>query len=360
MIRVTSPRAVLAAVLLVALGLGAAVSAQRTPPTAQAMASAASGFLASLTPDQQKKAMFALEAAERLRWNFIPTEAFPRNGLLLREMTEPQRTLAHALLRSALSERGYQTYTNIIQLESVLRVIETGGKFERDPEKYFFSVFGTPAANGTWGWRVEGHHVSLHFSIVNGKAVANTPTFAGTNPAEVRDGPQKGTRVLGMLEDNGRALVMALDATQRTTATINATAPNDIVTANNLDIKPLAPEGIKVSAMTPPQRELLMKVIDGYAGLMTPELAADRMAKITAAGIENVAFAWAGSVDRGARHYYRVQGPTFLIEFDNTQNNGNHVHSVWRDFNGDFGRDLLRDHIKTAHAGTAAAPAGTF
>lgn len=349
--RVAWRRAALAALLVAAVGASAVISAQRAQSVAGSMNAAAAAWLNALTPEQRQKATFPLDSQERLRFNFIPTEAFPRNGLLLREMTEPQQTLARTLLQSGLSARGYQTYSGIIQLENVLREIEKGGKFERDPGKYFFSIFGTPSATGTWGWRVEGHHISLHFSIVDGKAVTSTPSFAGTNPAEVLDGPQKGTRVLALLEDSARELVTALDATQRTTAIINATAPNEIVTTNTLDINPLSPEGIKVSAMTPPQRELLMKVIDAYAGLMAPDLAADRLAKIKAAGLENVAFAWAGPLERGQRHYYRVQGPTFLIEFDNSQNNGNHVHSIWRDFKGDFGRDLLREHIKTAHLG---------
>jgi hypothetical protein len=342
------------ALLLAAVGASAIISAQRAQGVAGRMTQSANAFLSALTPEQRQKATFPLDSQERLRWNFIPTEAFPRNGLLLRDMTEPQQKLARGLLQSALSDRGYQTYSGIIQLESILREIEKGGKFERDPGKYFFSIFGTPSANGTWGWRVEGHHISLHFSVVDGKAVTNTPSFAGTNPAEVMDGPQKGTRVLSLLEDSARELVTALNETQRTTAIINATAPNEIVTSNTLDINPLSPAGLKVAEMTPPQRDLLMKVIDAYAGLMAPELATDRLGKIKAAGIENVAFAWAGPIERGQRHYYRVQGPTFLIEFDNSQNNGNHVHSVWRDFKGDFGRDLLREHIKTAHLGQGA------
>jgi hypothetical protein len=345
MMRFASPRVLLAVALVAALAAGAAVSAQRT---SAAMATAATNFLGALTPEQRQQATFPLDSAERLRWNFIPDETFPRNGLPYKTMTEPQRKLAHELLRSGLSERGYRTYTEIIQLENILRAIEMG-KLARDPEAYRFSIFGTPAARGTWGWRVEGHHVSLHFTVVNGTAIASTPSFAGSNPAEVRDGAEKGKRVLGLLEDTGRALVMALDDSQRTTAIINATAPNEIVTANRLDIDPLAPEGLRASSMTPAQRDLLSKVIDAYTGLMAPEIASDRMAKVKAAGIENVAFAWAGPVERGQRHYYRVQGPTFLIEFDNTQNNGNHVHSVWRDFKGDFGRDLLREHIRTAH-----------
>jgi hypothetical protein len=332
--------------LLGVLVAGVLVSAQRA---SSAMATAAGAFLSSLTPEQRKQATYPFESEERLRWNFIPDETFPRNGLPLKAMTEPQRQAAHNLLRSGLSQRGYETYTAIIQLEKILRAIEGGVKMARDHEAYRFTVFGTPDPKGTWGWRVEGHHVSLHFSVVNGVASASTPSFAGSNPAEVQEGAEKGKRVLGQLEDTGRALVTALDATQRTTAIINATAPNEILTNNRLDINPLTPDGLKASAMTPAQRDLLMKVIDSYAGLMTADLAAERLAKIKNAGMENVAFAWAGPIERGALHYYRVQGPTFLIEFDNTQGKGNHVHSVWRDFKGDFGRDLLREHIKVAH-----------
>jgi hypothetical protein len=263
-------------------------------------------------------------------------------------MTEPQRKLAHELLKTGLSDRGYTTYTQIMQLESILKVLENGKGPVRDPENYRFSVFGTPSAKGTWGWRVEFHHISLHFSVVNGTAISSTPSFAGANPAEVKDGPQKGQRTLGALEDTARALVTALDANQRKTAIFNNVALNDIVTENALDINPLTPEGLKASAMTAAQRDMLMKVLDAYAGLMAPDIANDRMTKIKIAGIENLTFAWAGSIERGQKHYYRVQGPTFLIEFDNTQNDGNHVHSVWRDFRGDFGRDLLREHLRTS------------
>jgi hypothetical protein len=346
MTRFVSRRGLVAIAVLAAMGIGAIVSAQRG---ANAMATAATSFLASLTPEQRKQAVFTLDSAERLRFNFIPTEAFPRNGLLLRDMTEPQRKLAHELLRTALSDRGYQTYTAIIQLENILRVIEKGGKFERDPVKYFFSVFGEPSAAGVWGWRVEGHHVSLHFTVNKGRVVASTPSFAGSNPAEVLEGEQKGLRVLAVLEDTARDLVMALDEKQKQTAIINATAPNEIVTTNTLDINPLTPAGLMAAQMTDAQRDRLMKVIEAYSGLMAADIAADRLARIKAAGIDKVGFAWAGPVERGQRHYYRVQGPTFLIEFDNSQNNGNHVHSIWRDFQGDFGRDLLREHLKTAH-----------
>ena len=387
--RFASPRLALLVMVLAVFGAVVA-SAQRTPTAAVAMTTAATRFLDALDAEQRKQATYPLESEEYLRWNFIPTEAFPRNGVTLGAMNETQRKLAHDLLRSGLSLRGYETYTAIIALEDILRVVEGAragggrpggggaapggaapggaapagaapagaargggrGGFERDPNKYFFTVFGQPSATGNWGWRVEGHHISLHFLVAKGTVAASTPSFAGSNPAEVRDGPEKGKRVLASLEDPGRALVMALDDKQRAMAIINTTAPSEIVTNNTLDIKPLSPDGLKASAMTAAQRDLLTKVIDAYAGLMAPDVAAQRMAKIKSAGFENIAFAWAGPVERGALHYYRVQGPTFLIEFDNTQNQGNHVHSIWRDFNGDFGRDLLREHIKTAHLAT--------
>ena len=344
MTRLFSRRVLLALGVVAALG-GAIVHAQRTSSSA-AMATAAEKFLASLTPEQRQQATFQFDSAERLRWHFVPQ--FERNGLQVKAMTEPQRKLAHDLLKTGLSDRGYTTYTQIMQLENILKAQEKGSGPTRDPEGYRFSVFGAPSAKGTWGWRVEFHHISLRFDVVNGTAISSTPSFAGANPAEVKDGPQKGQRTLGVLEDTARTLVTGLDAAQRKTAVFTDVALNDIVTENALDIKPLSPAGLKASAMTPPQRDQLMKILDAYAGLMAADIAADRMTKIKIAGVDNITFAWAGSLDRGQKHYYRVQGPTFLIEFDNTQNDANHVHSVWRDFKGDFGRDLLREHIKTA------------
>jgi hypothetical protein len=344
--RIATAGVALALVLLGTFVAGVATSAQRASAR---MVAAATELLAALTPEQRARTVFALDnTTERTRFNYVPTETFARNGLVLRELSGPQRNLVHELLKSGLSDRGYFTYTQIMALEDILKVLEQPARFERDKDKYFVSVFGTPADKGAWGWRFEGHHISLHFTMLDGKPVAS-PTFAGSNPAEVRDGPEKGKRVLGQQEDAARALLMALDETQRATAMISAVAPNEIVTNNQVDIKPLSPEGIRASAMTPMQREALMKVLDSFVGLMAPDVAADRMARITAAGTGNIAFAWAGGVERGQKHYYRLQGPTFLIEFDNTQNDGNHVHSIWRDFKDDFGRDLLREHIRTSH-----------
>ncbi len=348
-----SPRAGIVGVVAVAWLIGASVAAQRAANSAKsaaAMTTAARQWLDGLTPEQRQQAILAIDNEDRLRFHFIPTNMHPRKGVPIKEMTEPQRKLAHALLKTGLSQRGYLTATAIMELETILHAMENSGgrtgRNIRDPELYFFTVFGTPAAKGVWGWRVEGHHVSLHFTVSNNTAVANTPQFFGSNPHEVReDGPKKGLRILGELEDAGRALVLALDDTQRATAVITATAPNDILTTNNATISPLSPIGIEASAMTPAQRDLLLKLIVAYTSQMPADVAAVRRAALTQAGLEKIAFAWAGDTAKGKQHYYRLQGPTFLVEYDNTQNGGNHVHSVWRDFNGDFGRDLLREHV---------------
>jgi hypothetical protein len=321
-------------------------------PSPAAMEVAATKFLESLTPEQRQQATFPFDGNERTHWHFIPTEMFPRNGLTIKLMNPSQRERAHDLLKAGMSQRGYMTATQIMQLENVLAAIEsaqppTGNRFVRDPERYFFSIFGTPSTRNTWGWRVEGHHVSLHFTVVNGTVAAGSPSFFGSNPAEVRSGPKKGTRILGPEEDAARTLVESLDASQREKAIINTTAPNDIVTMASVKVDPLSPVGIPASALTPDQRALLRKLIDVYTGYMADDIAADRLTRIEKAGWDKIAFAWAGSLERGQKHYYRVQGPTFLIEYDNTQNDANHIHSVWRDFNGDFGEDLLREHLRS-------------
>jgi len=339
----TRVRIIAAAGILGCLPLGQMIAAERSMA---AMSHAATSFLAELTPEQRQQATFSMTSEERLRWHFIPNEMFPRKGLAFRHMTEPQRARAHDLLKAGLSQRGYVTASSIIELENVLRAIETGGKMARDPVDYQFTVFGTPGAKDAWGWRVEGHHLSLHFTITGGKAVATSPTFTGANPAEVREGPEKGKRVLAPLEDLGRALVTALDAGQRSSAVYEAVAPGDILTMNKNDIAPVTPPGVAASAMTPEQRAALMRLIEAYTSVVADDLAADRMAKLKAAGLEQITFAWAGPTEKGAKHYYRVQGPTFLIEYDNTQNDGNHIHAVWRDFAGDFGRDVLREHLR--------------
>ena len=338
-------RLTIAAAVVVLAGIGGVtIASQRS---AAAMASAAKGWLDALTPEQRERAVFAFDSEERQRWNFIPNEMFPRKGVTFKEMSEPQRALAHSLIRTGLSARGYLTATAIIELEKVLQVVEGAQRrFPRDPEAYYVSVFGTPGDKAAWGWRFEGHHLSLRFDIVGGSMTASSPAFFGTNPAEVRDGPQKGLRVLAPEEDAARALIDLLDPAQRTAAIVQAEAPTDILTMTTTTVAPLTPAGIKITALTRAQRDALTRLIDVYVGTMAPDVAAERMARVKKAGLDNITFAWAGSTEKGKKHYYRVQGPTFLIEYDNTQNDGNHIHSVWRDFNGDWGRDLLREHIK--------------
>ncbi len=325
---------------------GAMVASQKS---AANMSKAAAQFLDGLSADQRAKAALPFDGEERLRWHFIPNEMFPRKGLMIKDMNETQRRLAHDLLRTGLSARGYNKITSIIELEDILKAIETGGKMARNKEEYLFSVFGTPGTKGAWGWRVEGHHISLRFTIADGavsRNLSSTPMFLGANPAEVRDGDKKGLRVLGDEEDAARALVMALSSDQQKQAIINAVAPTDILTMNKNDIAPLPDQGVTFASLQPAQQALLRRLIEVYTSTMEADVAAERLAKITAAGMDTVRFAWAGETEKGKKHYYRIQGPTFLVEYDNTQNNGNHIHSVWRDFNGDFGRDLLREHLK--------------
>lgn len=341
-------RLFVAAVIVTTLG-GAMFA---SPKSAATMARAANQFLDGLGPDLRAKAAFPFEGDERMRWHFIPNETFPRKGLMLKEMSEAQRRLAHDLLRTGLSAQGYVKVNVIIELEDVLKATETGGRMARNKEEYFFSVFGTPGPKGPWGWRVEGHHISMRFTINNGSVgsqVASSPMFLGSNPAEVLEGEQKGRRALWEEEDFARTLVQALSPDQLRAAMINTVAPTDILTMNKNDITPLPDEGILYSALQPKQQAMLKRVIEVYTSTMETDVAAERMAVATKAGLDKVRFAWAGSTEKGQKHYYRIQGPTFLVEFDNTQNNGNHVHSVWRDFNGDFGRDLLREHVAAAH-----------
>ncbi len=315
------------------------------------MTAAATKWLEALTPEQRQQATFAIDAEEKVRWNFIPTNMWPRKGVPWKEMTEPQRKLAHELLKAGLSQKGYLTATAIMELETILHAIENSdgrkGANARDPELYFFTIFGAPSAKSVWGWRVEGHHLSLHFTIANNTAAANTPAFFGTNPAEVRvEGPKKGLRILGSMEDAARALLATLDDAQRAAAVYDKVAPGDILTKNGPTFEALSPGGVTAASLKPAQRDLLNKLIETYTVQMADDVAAERLAKIKQAGVEKVTFAWAGETEVGKKHYYRIQGPTFLVEYDNTQNDGNHVHSVWRDFAGDFGRDLLREHVK--------------
>jgi len=325
---------VLATLVLAGLGL----TLKALPQASSDMATAANAFLSGLSPELRAQASFAVDDGERLNFHFIPRE---RKGVSLKQLDAAGRARAHALLRTGLSQRGYLAAQTIIDLENVLRAMEM--RDSRDPELYFLSVFGTPGGAAPWGWRFEGHHLSLNFTVAEGKAVAWAPSFFGANPATVRQGPMQGTRPLGDVEDLARALVAALDADQRKVAIFAAEAPPDILTGANQDVSPLDAVGIAVRDLRPDQRALLVRVLDAYLDRMAPPLASARRQALLPS-LDDARFGWAGVVEAGGPHYYRIQGATFLIEYDNVQNNNNHIHSVWRDFAGDFGRDLLREH----------------
>lgn len=335
-------RRIVTLALLVAAGI--AVMA-RTPPAAPpaSMTPAARAFLDSLSPELKARAQFAFDAEERFVWFYTPV---PRKGLTLKDMTEPQRTAAMNLLRTGLSEKGYSKAETIRSLEDVL--VELGGNpVQRDRQLYYFTVFGEPGPTATWGWRYEGHHLSQHWTIVNGTAMAATPQFFGANPAEVRQGAKAGLRALAGEEDLGFALLRSLNPSQQQSAIIDPKAPNDILTTNTREAAIQEDRGISYAAMTPAQQALLMKLIEEHAGAQSETVVRERLAKAKS-DVMTVKFSWMGATEPGQGHYYRVQGPTFLIEFDNTQNGANHIHQVWRDFKGDWGRDLLAEHYKAA------------
>lgn len=347
--------------LTLLLGLGATAHPNHAGP---AMAETAQRFLTSLTPEQRAKAAFPFEGDGRFYWHYVPDNNFqqqygrPRGGITLKDLTPAQQHLAAALLSAGLSQQGYIKTSTIMSLEDILRLLEKDTTGRRDPEKYYFSIFGEPTSDGTWAYSVEGHHVSLHYTVVKGIAVGN-PTFLGSNPAEVREGPRKGLRVLGAEEDKGRALMNSLSPEQRKTAIVDEKAYSDILTTTSrkaaIEGKP---SGLPASRMSAAQRKLLDDLIAEYIDNLPSELADQRRERLKKAGSQ-LWFAWAGVLEKGGPHYYRVQSPTFLIEYDNTQNGANHIHSVWRDFEGDWGLDLLKLHYASSppshghdHAGT--------
>ena len=328
--------------LLLALLAFSLATVSRAHVAGDEMAAAANKFLDALQPEQREKATFDFKGDERNNWFFIPKV---RAGLTIKMMTPAQRELAHALLRAGLSAQGYEKATNIMSLEPVLKELEgPSGTMVRDNELYYFSIFGKPEAAGTWGWRVEGHHLSANFTIIKGEMFSGTPSFLGTNPAEVRKGPRMGLRVLAEDEDLGRALIKALSEEQRKTAIYDATAPKEMITSNKRKVTPLDTAGLAAAKMTGAQKAQLRSIVKAYVDRLRGDLAETDLQKIDKAGWDKVYFAWAGGIEKGDPHYYRVQGPTFLIEYDNTQNDANHIHAVWRDFDNDFGEDLVRKH----------------
>ncbi len=331
------------AALLVALpfGVGSVWANAAEAPSA----SAAALRLIEATPQGSRaKLGQPFTDAARSDWHYVPRQ---RVGIAWRDMSAPQREAATALLRTALSDAGLDKVRAVMALEIVLRELETFSS-SRIPENYALAIFGAPSSPaGDWGFRIEGHHLSLHFTLRGDSYVSTLPQFMGANPAlvprEVKPGaPRAGSRVLGEEEDRARRLLGKLDAAQRTAALFDTRTYGDIVTRNQEKVSPLSPVGVKFGELAAAEQAELLKLITAFADHLRPELGAARLARVRAGGLESIRFGWAGSLSPGEPYYFRIQGSSFLIEFDNS--GGNHIHSVWRDFAGDWGRDVLGEH----------------
>ncbi len=315
---------------------------------AQDVVTEATKFINALDEGQKAKAVYNFESTERFNWYFVPRS---RNGLPFAEMNASQRSAATALLKASLSEQGYAKATGIFALEAILRDLEGRNADDeyRDPGKYYFTIFGSPSTGKAWGWRIEGHHLSLNFSSVSGQIDSSTPSFFGANPAKVPRGPEFGRQVLQQETDLGFMLINSLSDVQQKKAIFASTALREIVTGNDRQARLLEPMGIRYTELTENQQKTLMRLLDVYVKNYQLGFSRKLMDKIGKAGIENLSFAWAGSLQPGAGHYYRIQGPMLLIEYDNTQNNANHVHTVVRDLTNDFAEDILREHYEKEH-----------
>ena len=309
------------------------------------MAAAARDFLATLDPGQRAAAVFTLTDDERQNWHFVPMD---RKGITLADLRPDQDHLVFGLLGTALGPEGWRKVTTIMSLEKILADLESN-PIKRNPEKYYLAIFGEPKGGQPWGWRFEGHHLSLNFTIMADASVALTPSFLGANPGEVKDGPRAGLRALAEEEDTALALVRSLNPEQQKIAILPGEAPAELITNQERRVQALVPVGIPAMALNEAQRAQLWKVIEEYVDRYRPDLTTTAKAALQKDGGQ-LTFAWMGSSEAGAPHYYRIQSPQFLFEYDNTQNNARHPHAVWRDFNGDFGADLLKAHYDQNHS----------
>lgn len=325
-----------------ALFVGVAFVAQNVPVTGPKMAAAAKAFLESLTADQRAKATFPFDAPEREKWAFVPLQDMEkrptRRGLRLEEMTAAQREAAMSLLKTGVSEAGYKQATTIMSLESILRDLERNSGVVRNPDWYFVTVFGTPSNVGKWGWRVEGHHLSLNFTVEGGQVASATPCFFGANPATVLSGERKGLRATPEVDDLAAELFQSLDAEQKKVALQPTQLPE--VVANSA-AKLGEPKGIAAAKLTDGQRATLRKLIAAYTSRLPVEVAQTEMGRIEMASFAKVHFAFAGELGQGKKRTFRIHGPTFVAEFLNVQEDGeknpaNHIHSAWRHLPKDF------------------------
>ncbi|HEU4720062.1 MAG TPA: DUF3500 domain-containing protein [Gemmatimonadaceae bacterium] len=326
-----------------ALGQAAAERGAGTP-AARATRSA----LRAIPDSTRSVATFSFDTTERTNWFFTPVD---RKGLTLERMSAEARARVDSLLLTALSPRGFATAKSIIRHEAILHAIEAAGppearRWVRDSNRYYLSVFGEPDASAAWGWRVEGHHLSVNYTELGRSGHVISPVFFGANPARVPSGPQAGLRILAAEEDLARALVLMLDAKQRAVAIFSDTAYAEIETRNDPKARALKAEGLRAADMTAGQRAQLRRLVEHYAGRVTAAARAHAMRDLEEGGFGQLRFAWAGGTDVGQAHYYRIHGPTILIEYDNQQNNANHIHTVWRDLRHDFGGDLLAEHYR--------------
>ena len=307
-----------------------------------AMSAAARRFLATLSEKERDVAAFPFDDPERTRWTYVPRD---RAGMPLRAMSAEQRAAAFGVMATGLSERGSRLAQGIIELEGILGELE-GFPWgpRRDPGLYFLTLFAGPAGTIPWGWRFEGHHLSVNVTELgpHGRIVA--PLFMGANPARVPGGPRSGFRLLAAEEDLAFELLRMLEPPQRARATIAAQTPGDIVTGSDPKVGSIAFAGLPAAEMTSDQQRQLRRLLEAYSGRMADSSARRQWQRIEDAGFERLHFAWAGSHEPRRPHYYRIHGPTLLVEYDNSQGGANHIHTVWRDLENDFGGDLLRRH----------------
>lgn len=346
-----------AMVLAAAAGAGLALA---KPLANNEAALAAQAFLKSLTPELRKAASFPSDSPERTNFNYVPMD---RAGVSMLQLDDAQSEALGPLLSSALSPEGLLTARDVIKHENILRRVETeagvANASRRDPGRYYTSVFGTPTTATPWAWRFEGHHLSINVAQLPGQPPVIAPLFVGANPAIVKNGPNVGYRMLAAEEDLGRELVKMLSADQRKTATIQGDAFDEIVTRNDPKVKALATEGLAAADMSADEQAQLRRLLAIYIGRMNAASAQDQWARIDRAGFGKLHFAWAGGIEPGDKHYYRIHGPTMLVEYDDTQNGANHIHTVYRDLERDFGGDALRAHYRIdSHNRMAVADAG--
>lgn len=312
-------------------------------PTTPEMTNAAKTFLASLDEAKKKSASFDFKNEERENWHFVP---MVRDGIRFGELKAHQQHLAFGLLGTGLSQKGLLTATQIMTLEQILA--NRGGDPEvRNTEKYYIAIFGEPSNEKPWGWRFEGHHLSLNFTVTD-QRVLGVPAFFGTNPAELKKGPLKGMRPLGEVEDSARSFAQNLMKNGKSPV-FSEKAPKEILSAQNRVATAKEVQGITSKKMTGGETSQLLELINLVASFQRKDLSAEALRKITTLQRKDLHFAWAGSLERHAGHYFRIQGKDFLIEYANTQNDNNHAHLVWRDLKNDFGRDLLKEHYKADH-----------